>query len=59
VFGGADRVESPGVRDADVDLFDARVIHVIAEADVEPGDILVTAYTDPAGPRCSSRSRGW
>ena len=26
----------------------ARVIHDIAEADLEPGDILVTAYTDPS-----------
>jgi pyruvate,water dikinase len=26
----------------------ARVIHDMAEADVEPGDILVTAYTDPS-----------
>jgi pyruvate,water dikinase len=25
----------------------ARVIHDMAEADLEPGDILVTAYTDP------------
>jgi len=26
----------------------ARVIHDMAEADLEPGDILVTAYTDPS-----------
>jgi phosphoenolpyruvate synthase/pyruvate phosphate dikinase len=26
----------------------ARVIHEMAEADLEPGDILVTAYTDPS-----------
>jgi rifampicin phosphotransferase len=26
----------------------ARVIHDVAEADLEPGDILVTAYTDPS-----------
>jgi pyruvate,water dikinase len=26
----------------------ARVMHDIAEADLEPGDILVTAYTDPS-----------
>jgi pyruvate,water dikinase len=26
----------------------ARVIHDLAEADLEPGDILVTAYTDPS-----------
>jgi pyruvate,water dikinase len=26
----------------------ARVIHDIEEADLEPGDILVTAYTDPS-----------
>ena len=26
----------------------ARVIHDMAEADIEPGDILVTAYTDPS-----------
>ncbi len=26
----------------------ARVIHDLAEADVQPGDILVTAYTDPS-----------
>jgi pyruvate,water dikinase len=26
----------------------ARVIHDMTEADLEPGDILVTAYTDPS-----------
>src|SRR6202022_4468319 len=26
----------------------ARVIHDMAEADLEPGDILVTSYTDPS-----------
>ena len=35
----------------------ARVVLDMAQADLEPGDILVTAYTDPAGPPCSSRSR--
>jgi pyruvate,water dikinase len=27
----------------------ARVVPDMAEADLEPGDILVTAYTDPSG----------
>jgi pyruvate,water dikinase len=37
----------------------ARVILDMAEANLEVGDILVTAYTDRAGRRCSSRSRVW
>jgi rifampicin phosphotransferase len=37
----------------------ARVILDMAQADIEAGDILVTAYTDPAGRRCSWRSRAW
>ena len=37
----------------------ARVIHDMAEPDLEPGDILVTAYTDPVGRHCSSRSAAW
>jgi pyruvate,water dikinase len=37
----------------------ARVILDMAEAEVEPGDILVTAYTDPNWSPCSSRSRVW
>ena len=37
----------------------ARVISDIAAAELEAGDILVTAYTDPAGRRCSSRSKVW
>jgi rifampicin phosphotransferase len=32
----------------------ARVIHDMAEADLEACDILVTAYTGPAGRPCSS-----
>jgi rifampicin phosphotransferase len=35
----------------------ARVILDMAEADLEAGDILVTAYTDPAGRPCSSGSK--
>jgi len=35
----------------------ARVILDMAEADLEAGDILVTAYTTPAGRLCSSPSR--
>jgi rifampicin phosphotransferase len=37
----------------------ARVILDMAKADLEPGDILVTAYTDPSWTPCSSRSRAW
>jgi hypothetical protein len=37
----------------------ARVILDVAEADLEPGDIQVTAYMTPAGRPCSSRSRAW
>lgn len=37
----------------------ARVVLDLAEADLEPGDILVTAYTDPSWSPCSSRSRDW
>ena len=38
---------------------EARVILDMAEADLEAGDILVTAYTDPSWSPCSSRSRAW
>jgi phosphoenolpyruvate synthase/pyruvate phosphate dikinase len=37
----------------------ARVIAEIADADLEAGDILVTAYTDPSWTPCSSPSRAW
>jgi hypothetical protein len=37
----------------------ARVILDMAEADLEAGDILVTATRTPAGRPCSSRSRAW
>jgi len=37
----------------------ARVIPDMAQADLEAGDILVTACTDPAGRLRSSRSRAW
>lgn len=37
----------------------ARVILDLADADLEPGDILVTAFTDPSWSPCSSRSKGW
>jgi len=37
----------------------ARIILGMAKADLEAGDILVTAHTDPAGRLCSSRSRAW
>jgi pyruvate,water dikinase len=37
----------------------ARVIPDMAEADLEAGDILVTAYTDPSWSPCSSRSKAW
>ena len=36
----------------------ARVIHDMSEAEIEPGDILVTTFTTPAGRPCSSRSPG-
>ena len=37
----------------------ARVILDIAQADLEAGDILVMAYTDPSWSPCSSRSTAW
>ncbi|MFC7484937.1 hypothetical protein ACFQX7_39655 [Luedemannella flava] len=37
----------------------ARVIHDLAQADLEPGDILVTPYTDPSWTPSSSPSRAW
>ena len=37
----------------------ARVILDMAQANLEPGDILVTAHTDPSWSPCSSRSPAW
>ncbi|GAB3851687.1 phosphoenolpyruvate synthase [Dactylosporangium cerinum] len=37
----------------------ARVIVDLAEADLEPGDILVTTHTDPSWTPSSSPSRAW
>jgi pyruvate,water dikinase len=37
----------------------ARIVLDMADAKLEAGDVLVTAYTDRAGRRCSSRSRVW
>ena len=37
----------------------ARVVLDMAQADLEPGDILVTAHTDPSWTPCSSPSPAW